>query len=341
MKFNFKSLFIVILCSATGIAGFASPGANSSRNSASAAQFASRHHRGGSAAMTLTPSSVNFSNVPVGIKNSQTIKIANTGNQTLIVSSSNVSGSGYSLSGLKTPLSVGAGRSSTFNVNFKPKSAGTKNGSLVLATTAGNASTATIALTGVGVASTAVLTSTASSLNFNSVPVGSNSQQTVTLINSGNTAVNISTITLTGADFTKSGAAAPMTLTPSQTADVTVTFTPVSAATFNGSVAVSSNAPAVTISLTGSGAGAPGNTHAAVLDWTASTTTTVTGYNVYRGPISGGPYTKLTVSPVGAETFTDSSVQAGQTYFYVVTAVDASGMESIFSGEVSATVPTP
>jgi hypothetical protein len=334
-----KSLFIVVLCSVAGVAGYASPNGNASGNSANAAQFASRHHRGGSAAITLTPSSVNFSNVPVGIKNSQTIKITNTGNQTLTVSSSKVSGSGYTLSGLGTPLSIGAGKSSTFNVNFKPKSAGTIKGSLVLASNASNGSTETIALTGVGVASTAVLTSSASSLNFNSVAVGSNSQQTVTLINSGNTAVNISAITLTGADFTKSGAAAPMTLTPSQTADVTVMFTPVSAASFNGNVAVSSNAPGLTISLSGSGAA--GNTHSAILSWTASTTTTVTGYNVYRAPISGGPYTKLTPSPVGAETFTDSSVQAGQTYFYVETAVDASGVESVFSVEVSGTIPTP
>jgi fibronectin type 3 domain-containing protein len=62
---------------------------------------------------------------------------------------------------------------------------------------------------------------------------------------------------------------------------------------------------------------------------------------VYRGPVSGGPYTKLNSSAVNAETFTDLSVTAGQAYFYVVTAVDASGTESIFSSEVSGTIPTP
>jgi len=39
--------------------------------------------------------------------------------------------------------------------------------------------------------------------------------------------------------------------------------------------------------------------------------------------------------------FTDSSVQAGQTYFYTVTAVDSVGTESARSNEVQATVPTP
>ncbi|MGH9703546.1 MAG: choice-of-anchor D domain-containing protein [Candidatus Acidiferrales bacterium] len=287
----------------------------------------------------MTPSSVNFSNVPVGTQNSQTIKLSNTGTQTLVINSANVSGNGFSVGGISTPLSISPGKSSTFNVNFKPQTAGALSGDVVLSTTASNEPSATVPLSGVGVSSTALLTSTANSLNFNSVPVGSSSQQTVTLINSGNTNVNINAISLTGNDFTKGGTAAPVTLTPSQMADVIVTFTPSGSATFTGNITVASNAPGLTITLTGSGAS--GNAHSAILNWTASTTNTVTGYNVYRGPVSGGPYTILSSSPVNAETFTDLSVAAGQTYFYVVTAVDASGMESIFSSEVSGTIPTP
>jgi fibronectin type 3 domain-containing protein len=67
----------------------------------------------------------------------------------------------------------------------------------------------------------------------------------------------------------------------------------------------------------------------------------VVGYNVYRGTQSGGPYTKLNSSPVSATTCTDSSVKAGQTYFYVVTAADSSNVESAYSNEVSASIPSP
>jgi fibronectin type 3 domain-containing protein len=74
------------------------------------------------------------------------------------------------------------------------------------------------------------------------------------------------------------------------------------------------------------------------LTWTASTST-VSGYNVYRSTVSGGPYTKLTASPVAATTYVDSTVTASQTYYYVVTAVDSSGVESANSAEVSAVVP--
>jgi fibronectin type 3 domain-containing protein len=35
------------------------------------------------------------------------------------------------------------------------------------------------------------------------------------------------------------------------------------------------------------------------------------------------------------------TVTAGQTYYYVVTAVDGSGNESVVSNEVAVTIPTP
>src|SRR5205807_6496316 len=80
----------------------------------------------------------------------------------------------------------------------------------------------------------------------------------------------------------------------------------------------------------------------ATLNWDASTSAVV-GYNVYRATQAGGPYTRLnsSSSPIGPTSYTDSSVQAGQTYFYVVTAVDANGVESVVSNEVQATVPSP
>jgi len=39
--------------------------------------------------------------------------------------------------------------------------------------------------------------------------------------------------------------------------------------------------------------------------------------------------------------YADLSVQAGSTYYYVVTAVDSSGTESVNSNEVTAVVPSP
>lgn len=78
--------------------------------------------------------------------------------------------------------------------------------------------------------------------------------------------------------------------------------------------------------------------HSTTLSWTASTTAGVT-YNVYRGTVSGGPYTLLTSIPVGVM-YTDSAVSNGATYFYVARA-DMAGVESDNSNEVKAVIPTP
>ena len=58
-------------------------------------------------------------------------------------------------------------------------------------------------------------------------------------------------------------------------------------------------------------------------------------YNVYRGTTSGGPYTKV-LNTVTNLTYTDTTVQNGQAYYYVVTALDLLGAESGFSAEVTA-----
>jgi len=63
------------------------------------------------------------------------------------------------------------------------------------------------------------------------------------------------------------------------------------------------------------------------------------GYNVYRATISGGSYTLLNSSLVPMTQYSDANVQSGQTYYYVVTAVDSSNNESIHSNQVSATIP--
>jgi len=82
--------------------------------------------------------------------------------------------------------------------------------------------------------------------------------------------------------------------------------------------------------------------HTVDIGWTASTTTTLQGYNVYRSGTSGGPFSKI--SPTLSSTtllFTDATPQSGQKYFYVVTAVDNSGIESTASAQVAVTIPTP
>ena len=77
--------------------------------------------------------------------------------------------------------------------------------------------------------------------------------------------------------------------------------------------------------------------HAVTLNWSASASTVVF-YKVYRGAVSGGPYNLLSTN-VTTTTYTDSTVQSGTTYYYVTSAVDAAGAESIFSNEFQSLIP--
>jgi hypothetical protein len=79
--------------------------------------------------------------------------------------------------------------------------------------------------------------------------------------------------------------------------------------------------------------------HSVALSWSASPSA-VGFYKVYRGTVSGGPYSVLTTN-VKATTYTDSTVQSGGIYYYVTSAVDTAGTESIFSNELQSVIPSP
>jgi hypothetical protein len=196
-----------------------------------------------------------------------------------------------------------------------------------------NAATLTVS------AATLVLNVNQTTLNFSSVNIGSSSMLPVVFTNGGNSSITISNVTITGAGFTASGMQSGQIVTSGNSATLNVTFAPSTAGLLPGSVTVTSNAtnsPATTITLSGTGVQAV--SHSVTLTWTASTSA-VSGYNVYRSTVSGGPYTKLTATPVSSTTYVDSAVSASQTYFYVLTSVDGSGVESANSAEVSALVP--
>jgi fibronectin type 3 domain-containing protein len=124
-----------------------------------------------------------------------------------------------------------------------------------------------------------------------------------------------------------------------------VQFRPSAAGARSATLVVTSNAPGSPNAIPLSGTGilatlALTPPHAATLSWQASTSI-VTGYYVYRSTVNGSAYSRLNSTPTAANSYLDSSVLAGQTYYYVVTSVDWNGMESGFSTSVAAVIPTP
>jgi len=113
-------------------------------------------------------------------------------------------------------------------------------------------------------------------------------------------------------------------------------------------ITVGSSTPTGTypITVTGNGGGVQQHTTVnltvtalVALSWTASTSPGVIGYNAYRSTTSGGPYTKLNSSLISTTSYVDLAVQDGYTYYYVTTAVNSQGQESVYSNQAVATVP--
>lgn len=82
-------------------------------------------------------------------------------------------------------------------------------------------------------------------------------------------------------------------------------------------------------------------THGATLNWTQSVDQTLAGDCIYTGTASGGPYTKVacTPSPVTNYFIPLTAQNSGIQTFFVVTALDKDGIESVYSNEKSGTFP--
>src|SRR5947199_1706688 len=73
------------------------------------------------------------------------------------------------------------------------------------------------------------------------------------------------------------------------------------------------------------------------LAWDPSPDPSITGYRLYQG---GESQIYTNVIDVGtADTATITGLDPQVTYYFAVTAYDATGLESAFSGEISYTVP--
>jgi len=316
--------------SATGSLSFASSATNSPTT-------ISLSGNGVQPQISVIPASVSFGNVTVVVTNTQMLAISNPGTANLSVTQASLTGTGFSFSGLTLPLSVPPGASSAFTVSFTPASASSLSGNLTLVNNTLN-SPLVVALAGTGVSPVAQLAASPASLSFGSITTGTSGTHSVTLANTGNSSVSVSQISISAAGFSATGFALPLTLAAGQSTSFNITFAPTTSGSFSGSVTVTSNCTntPLVISLSGSCA-APVN-HSVTLGW-APSSSLFAGFNVYRGSLSGGPYTKVNTALISATSFVDASVASGQTYHYVATEMDSTGAESVYSTEVIATIP--
>jgi hypothetical protein len=236
----------------------------------------------------------------------------------------------------KNGTAINGATSSTYTTPVTTTSDNAEQFNVVVTNSAGSTTSSSATLT-VG-AVTLVLNASSTALSFGNVTLSTSSSQNVTLTNVGNSNITISNVSVSGAGFNATGVSTGLILTPRQAATLNATFAPAATGSVKGSVNVISNASNSPDTIALSGTGLAQVNHSVSLSWTPSTPTVI-GYNSYSSAISGGPYVKLNTTPVPATTYTDTTVQSGLTYYYVVTAVDSSSVESAFSTETSANIP--
>jgi hypothetical protein len=180
-----------------------------------------------------------------------------------------------------------------------------------------------------------ILSASTTTLDFGSVLVDSTDSLGITLTNTGNENAVIGGVAVTGSGFTARGVDANTTVPPGQTAALNVTFTPSARGSIAGMLTIASNAGNLSIKLVGSGGQL--SSRFVALTWDPSPSDII-GYYVYR-MLLDGTFAKINNAPVVLTEFTDARIQSGQTYTYVVTAVDADNVESDYSEPATATIP--
>jgi fibronectin type 3 domain-containing protein len=155
------------------------------------------------------------------------------------------------------------------------------------------------------------------------------------------TSYNLKRSTTTGGPYTLLSSPTAASFTDTTVTNGTTYFYVVSAVNSAGEGANSSEVSArptapAQVPATPTGLMATAANAQVSLTWAASAT--ATSYNVKRSTTTGGPYTKI--SSPSATNFTDTNLANGTTYFYVVSAVNATG-ESANSAQASATPVAP
>jgi fibronectin type 3 domain-containing protein len=125
-----------------------------------------------------------------------------------------------------------------------------------------------------------------------------------------------------------------------QTLTLQLQFDPTTTGSLTGQLTINSNSTtgsSAVVSLSGTGTAVA---HEVDLSWDApaSSPDPVAGYNIYRWT-GGGSLVLINSSPDTTVVYVDSTVVSGTTYNYEVKSVDASGVESVASNEVTVTVP--
>jgi len=191
-------------------------------------------------------------------------------------------------------------------IRFSPQAAGTRSGELSIFDASGR-SMSTLALSGQGTTDGPVVTLSASSLTFTQVRVATHQTQTVQLTNTGNSALSITSISITGTGQFSQTNNCGASVAAASSCTITVTFSPSFPETQTGAVSISDDAPGSpqSVALTGSGESLAFsktnlNFQPVFVGQTSASLQTVTLFNVGPGVVT---FTAVTIGGTNAGDF--------------------------------------
>jgi Abnormal spindle-like microcephaly-assoc'd, ASPM-SPD-2-Hydin len=277
--------------------------------------------------VSASPASLSFGSVPVGSTAKLTVTLQNNCLCAEALTGLQMVGGAFLVVDPPPPLTLDRGQSLTLTVSFTPQSAGVAGGSLMVAGPWVN-----IPLEGAGV--TSGVLNVPASLSFSNVVVGESGTETTTLSASGGN-VTITSASSSNSQFSMPGLSLPVTIAAGQSLPVQVTYTPTAAGSASASLTFISTASTSRAVESVSGTAAMPYVS---LSWSPSTSD-VSGYNVYRGTSSSGPFTRLNGALNANTSYVDQTVALSTKYYYATTAVSSSGQESSYSNLVEVSVP--
>ena len=199
------------------------------------------------AKISVNPGSLSFGNQNLGSTSAvQTVTVSNTGNTSTSISAATVS-TGFSASATTCGTSLAANASCTYSIVFQPTTMGASSGTLSVPTGVG---TQTVSLSGTGLQTSDSITPT--SLTFGSLAIGqTSSASTVTLTNTGNVALSVAAVAVSGQYQQTNNCGS--TLAAGASCSASVTFAPTTMGTQTGVLTMNSSAGNHSVSLAGTG----------------------------------------------------------------------------------------
>ncbi len=194
----------------------------------------------------------NFGDVCLGTLKDMDLTISNSGGCSLSITGISSNSAQFIIpTGIAFPLVISPGGSAKIPVRFQPTSTGAKSGNITITGNAPSSPTS-VAVSG-NAPAPAIGTAIANTGNFGDVCLGTFKDLALTINNPGGCNLSVSSISSSSGEFIAPGLISPLIVSPGGSTSVTLRFQPTSTGAKSGNITITGNAPSSPTSVAVSG----------------------------------------------------------------------------------------